>query len=157
MQTFAHVTKPLAVALWRWQDATFESGPAGGGASFVLMLLQTFLALGFVCGLAYVIFRWVLPRLSAVRSPGGMVRVVDRVGLDARKSLYVIEVTGRWLLIGVSESGVQLLSELDARSAEEAEQEAAKLRPAFGAQAAAVRGAFAERLGQIINRKGSER
>ena len=86
-----------------------------------------------------------------------MVRVVDRVGLDARKSLYVVEVAGRWLLVASSESGVQLLSELDARSAEEAEQEAVKLRPAFGAQAAAVRGAFAEKLGQILHRKGSER
>ena len=121
--------------------------------NFFLMMLQTFVALGAVCGLAYVIFRWVLPRLAVTRSAGGMVRVVDRVGLDARKSLYVIEVAGRWLLVASSESGVQLLSELGARTAEEAEQEAVKLRPAFGAQAAAVRGAFAEKLGQILHRK----
>ena len=152
MSTFSNPAHTLAAALSWWQGRTFDGDPAGG-VNFFLMLLQTVVALGLVCGLAYVIFRWVLPRLAVTRSAGGMVRVVDRVGLDARKSLYVVEVAGRWLLVAASESGVQLLSELDARSAEEAEQEAVKLRPAFGAQAATVRGAFAEKLGRILQRK----
>ena len=86
--------------------------------NFLTMLLETMLALGLVCGLAYLVFRIALPRLNAVRSANSMVRVVDRVGLDPRKSLYVVEVAGRWLLIGASEAGVHLVSELDAKTAE---------------------------------------
>ena len=92
------------------------------GLSFAYMLLQTLVALAFVCGLAYVIFRVILPRFTASYGANNMMRVVDRIGLDTRKSLYIIEVTGRWFLVASSESGVQMISELDAKSAEEAEK-----------------------------------
>lgn len=142
-----------AVWLVWWQGGDAGSFASSGGASFFMMFVQTMLALGFVCGLAYVIFRWLLPRLQVARSTGRMVRVVDRTSLDVRRSLYVVEVAGRWLLVASSEAGLQLLSELDAETAAEAEQEAARLRPQFGA--GAVTGAFAERLAQLMNRKGS--
>ena len=92
------------------------------GLSFVWMLFQTLVALAFVCGLAYVIFRVLLPRLTSNYGSNNMMRVVDRIGLDTRKSLYIIEVTGRWFLVASSENGMQLISELDAKTAEEAEK-----------------------------------
>ncbi|HEX2272145.1 MAG TPA: flagellar biosynthetic protein FliO [Pyrinomonadaceae bacterium] len=84
------------------------------------MFVQTILALGFVCLLAYVLLRVLLPRLNLSTAGRSMVTVVDRTPLDQRRSLYVIEVTGRWLLIAVSEGGVQLISELDADKATQA-------------------------------------
>ncbi len=92
------------------------------GLSFVWMLFQTLVALAFVCGLAYVIFRVLLPRLTTNYGANNMMRVVDRIGLDTRKSLYIIEVTGRWFLVASSENGVQMISELDAQTATEAEK-----------------------------------
>lgn len=132
--------------------APFDAAHYGdSGASFFLMLVQTLLALGLVCGLAYVLFRWVLPRLQHVSGMGGsMVRIVDRVGLDARKSLYVIEVAGRWLLVASSEAGVQLISELDATSAEEAAQAIERLRPNFKTATATAREAFADRFARLL-------
>ena len=118
------------------------------------MLLETMLALGLVCGLAYLVFRFALPRLSTVRSGNSMVRVVDRVGLDPRKSLYVVEVAGRWLLIGASEAGVHIVSELDAETAREAADELERQRAAPSPSLTAVRSAFAERLAQLMNKKG---
>ena len=85
------------------------------------MFVQTIFALGFVCLLAYVVLRVVLPRLNVATAGKSMVNVIDRTQLEPRRSLYVVEVTGRWLLIAASEGGVQLISELDA---EKAEQEA---------------------------------
>ncbi|HWS54008.1 MAG TPA: flagellar biosynthetic protein FliO [Pyrinomonadaceae bacterium] len=155
MLTASLYSRTLAAALWLRQDWGLEGG--GGGANFFLMLVQTLLALGLVCGLAYVIFRWLLPRLSAVGRPGGMVRVVERAPLDARNSLYVVEVAGRWLLVASSEKGVELVSELDAASAGEAERAAVVKRPSFGGDAAAVREAFSERLARVMNRKGDGR
>jgi flagellar biogenesis protein FliO len=145
---------PLLALLWQ-QGGTppFEPTTYGSGASFLVMLLQTFLALGLVCGLAYLIFRGVLPRLGATPSNNSMVRIVDRIGLDARKSLYVVEVTGRWLLIASSEAGVQLVSELDAERAEEAAAEVERLRPTFRKMSDTARVAFADRLAQLMNRK----
>jgi hypothetical protein len=59
------------------------------------------------------------------------------------------------MLIAASEAGVHLVSELDAKTAEEAADEVARARPGFGATSSAVRGAFADRLSQIINKKGN--
>lgn len=122
--------------------------------NFFTMLLETLLALGLVCGLAYLVFRLMLPRLTTIRASNSMVRVVDRVGLDARKSLYVVEVAGRWLLIGASEAGVHLVSELDAQSAEEAAEELERRRATPSPSVEAARRAFADRLARLMNRKG---
>jgi flagellar protein FliO/FliZ len=115
------------------------------------VLVQTIMALAFVCGLAYVIFRVIMPRLSAGFSSNNMVRIIDRIGLEARKNLYVVEVAGRWLLISSSDSGVQLIAELDAEAAAEAAQELARNRqspknPILGKS-------FADKLNDVINRK----
>jgi flagellar protein FliO/FliZ len=132
------------------QAATF--GGEGGG--FLLMLLQTLFVLGLVCGIAYLVFRWVLPRLAVVRSANSMVRVVDVVGLDARKRLYVIEVAGRWMLVASSEAGVHMVSELDAGTAEEAALALERARQQnwknFGASA---RSTFARQLARLTNRR----
>lgn len=124
----------------------------GSSLNFLSMLVQTIFALLLVCGLAYLIFRVLLPRLTIGYGANNMVRVVDRIGLEARKSLYVIEIAGRWLLVAVSESGVQLISELDAEEARAAEQEISKNRQL--PQGANVLGkSFADKFNEVINRK----
>lgn len=148
-----HFTVLSLLALWLQQDAP-PINAGDSGMSFVLMLLQTLLMLGFVCGLAYALFRWVLPRLQTTNSSNSMVRIVDRTGLDARKSLFVIEVAGRWLLVASSEAGVQLVSELDAKSAEDAAERVAALRPGFNLAAAAdARDAVADRFSRLLNKR----
>jgi len=122
----------------------------GNSLNFLWMLVQTIFALGLVIGLAYLIFRVILPRLAVSYGSNNMVRVVDRIGLEARKSLYVIEVAGKFMLVASSESGVQLIAELDADSARAAEEEIAKNRqlPAN----AAFGKSFADRLNDVISR-----
>ena len=122
----------------------------GGSLSFLWMLLQTIFALALVCGLAYVIFRVILPRLGTSYGSNNMVRVVDRIGLEARKSLYVVEVAGKWMLVASSESGVQLIAELDAESARLAEEEILKNRQLPGN--AAFGKSFADKLNEVISR-----
>jgi flagellar biogenesis protein FliO len=123
----------------------------GNSLSFLWMLVQTIFALALVIGLAYLIFRVILPRLAVNYGSNNMVRVVDRIGLEARKSLYVIEVAGKWMLVASSENGVQFIAELDASSAKLAEEEILKNRQlpahlAFGKS-------FADKLNEVISRK----
>jgi flagellar protein FliO/FliZ len=71
----------------------------------------SFVSLGAVCLLA-----WGALRLLAGRGVGrgsGMVRVVARCPLEPRRSVYVIEVTGRSFLVGVGDGPMALLAELD--------------------------------------------
>ena len=87
----------------------------GAGASYGDLLITSMLVLGAVCVAAFVAVR-VLGRVMG----GGRVRgahlmdVVARVPLEPRRSLYVVEVAGKALLVGTSEMGLSVLSELDA-------------------------------------------
>ena len=124
----------------------------GDSLSFVWMLVQTVFALLVVCGLAYLIFRVILPRLAVNYGANNMVRVVDRIGLDARKSLYVIEVAGKWMLVASSENGVQMISELNAEEARLAEQEILNKRQTPGGLGFNGK-SFADKLKEVASRK----
>lgn len=82
--------------------------PGGYGVA----LLQTLLALAAVCVLAWVVLRW-----SARRGLGvgrGRVRVIEKVPLDGRRSLYLVSIGDRVMLIGAGDGGApSLIAELD--------------------------------------------
>lgn len=105
--------------LFFWQ-ANEPLTPAVGFFDVVWMLVQTAIALALVCGLAVLVFRYILPKLNVVSFNKSIVRVVDGASLDARKRLVIVEVAGKYLLLALSESGVQLVSELDGESVEDA-------------------------------------
>lgn len=121
--------------------------------NFIGMLLQTFIALLAVCGLAYLIFRVVLPRLQLVQNTNGIVRVVERINLDARRSLFVVEVAGKWLLIGTSENNVNLVSELNESEATAAEANLLEKRQEQFQKIENIRASFAEKLANVMSRK----
>ncbi|HKE59888.1 MAG TPA: flagellar biosynthetic protein FliO [Pyrinomonadaceae bacterium] len=111
----------LSKGLWAtmiWQADEIKPEQFQSGSSLLWTFLQTIVALGFVCLLAYVLLRYVLPRVNVASNSKSMVRVVDRVPVDQKRSLYVVEVTGRWLLLGSSETGMNLISELDPEKAQ---------------------------------------
>ena len=146
------------LALWLWQS---EIGPEQfqSGRSVIWMFVQTILALGFVCLLAYVLLRVILPRLNLTTTGKSMVTVVDRTPLDQRRSLFVIEVTGRWLLVAVSEGGVQLISELDADKAAQASAvlrstaTSTRARATLNQAGMSARTTFADVLARFGNRR----
>ena len=120
------------------------------GWEFVMMMLQTFLALAIVCGLAYLIFRVILPKVNFNYNSNSMVRVVDKVTVDTRKSLCVIEVAGKWMLIGITENGIEQICELDAESAKIAEEEIAKAREQQTVNA--LGNSFADKISQLMKK-----
>ena len=146
----------FALCFWQGEinPEQFQSG-----RNVIWMFVQTILALGFVCLLAYLALRVVLPRLNLATAGKSMVTVVDRTPLDQRRSLYVIEVTGRWLLIAVSEGGVQLISELDADKAAQASAfvrsaaSSVRARTALNQAGVTARTTFADVLARFGNRR----
>jgi flagellar protein FliO/FliZ len=85
-----------------------------GGLAFDL--LRTLLALAAVCALGFFGLRWLAGRgvggAGAGAHPG--LRVLRRLPLEPRKSLYVVRAGKRLLLIGTGGEGPpQLIAELD--------------------------------------------
>lgn len=101
-------------------ETILEVNPALGPDSvdFTWLFLKTLLAMAVVLGLAIVVLRFVLPHLGLHRpqKSQGNFRVLESFPLDAKKSLYVVEVEGRRFLIGSSEHAINLVSELDRQS-----------------------------------------
>src|SRR3954467_7847110 len=104
-------------------------GNGAAGASYGDLLVTALVVLGAVCIAAFVLVRVVGGLLATGRSRGAhLLDVVARLPLEPRRSLYIVEVAGKTLLVGTSEMGLSVLSELDggelrARVAE---------RPSFG-------------------------
>lgn len=82
-------------------------------------LAQTLLTLGAVCALAWWLLRWAARR-GVGRSPAGVITVVDRVALDPRRTLFVVRVGAKVLLLGGSDGALALLTELDPSTVPEA-------------------------------------
>lgn len=87
---------------------------SGEAASYGDLLVTSLLVLGGVCIAAFVVVR-LLSRFLATGSRRGahLMDVVARVPLEPRRSLYVVDVAGKTLLVGTSEMGLSVLSELD--------------------------------------------
>lgn len=111
------------------------------GASYGDLLMTSLLVLGAVCIAAFVVVRVVGRFLATGRARGAhLLDVVARLPLEPRRSLYVVEVAGKTLLVGTSEMGLSVLSELDG---DEVRARVA-LRPSFGEL---VRAAWQHRRG----------
>lgn len=91
-------------------SATAAQTAAGSG--YGELLVGSLVVLGLVCLAAWAVVRFGLRRVWTPR-PGGVLDVVARVPLEPRRSLYVVEVGGKTLLVGTSEMGLSVLSELD--------------------------------------------
>ncbi len=111
------------------------------GASYGDLLVTSLIVLGVVCVVAFVAVRLFGRLLSTGRARGAnLMTVVSRIPLEPRRSLYVVEVAGKTLLVGTSEMGLSVLTELDGK-----EVEARKtLQPSFGEL---VRAAWMRRKG----------
>ncbi len=129
-----------------WQEN--QAIPPIGWLDIIWLLVRTIFALALVCGLAIVIFRYILPRLNAVSFNKSIVHVVDGASLDARKRLLVVEVAGKYMLLASSESGVQFISELDGTAVEQAVADSDK------AQAETKKDSFKQVLDSFWKKRG---
>jgi flagellar protein FliO/FliZ len=113
----------------------------GAAASYGDLLVTSLVVLVGVCVAAFVIVK-VLGRFLATGRVRGahLLDVVARVPLEPRRSLYVVEVAGKTLLVGTSEMGLSVLSELDGGEV----RARVSAQPTFGEL---VRNAWARRRG----------
>jgi len=94
---------------------TADSAGGLGGA-----LPRVALALALVSALAVLVL-WLLRR---PRSDGnGSLRVVASLALEPRRTIYVVEAAGRFLLVGVGDGPMAVLGELDATQARQIQDE----------------------------------
>lgn len=97
--------------------------------SFAWLVLQTLLILAAVCLLAFVFLRWGMKRFQPGALGGkGAIKVLDRLALEPRHALYVVEVGERVFLIATSDHQTSLVAELDEQAIEPLRRKGASSR-----------------------------
>ena len=106
-------------------DAEFSALEPGLG----WVLLQTLLVLLGVMLLAYILLGWGGKYLLKLRATGGqrVISIVERIPVDARKSLLLVKVAKDYFLLSSGERALTVLSKL---GAEEVEQALSNNKPA---------------------------
>ena len=91
---------------------------AGSDLDLGWTLVRTMVVLGIVVALAYLTLNVGLRKLLGIRSPtmARIVTVLERVPLDQKRSLFVVEAAGEVFLVGGSDASLTLLSKLDAEA-----------------------------------------
>ena len=91
-----------------------QAGAIPGG--YGVALLQTLLALAAVCILAWVVLRWAAQKGLGIGAAGKHVKVLERLPLDARRTLWVVKIGDRVLLIGAGDgASPRTLAEIPAK------------------------------------------
>jgi len=81
------------------------------GPSPFLDLAVTLLAFLAVILLAWIAARWFLRRLYGPGAGGGRIRVLERLPLEPRRTLYLVEAGEKLLLVGSTDHEIRLLGE----------------------------------------------
>lgn len=103
------------------------------------LLGKTALALGLVLA-CVLLCGWVARRIGArPLTPGKLMRVVSSTSVGQREKVVIVEVQGKWLVLGVTAQQVSALSQMDAP-------------PAEPESAAMIGDGFAERLAAALRR-----
>lgn len=76
-------------------------------------LLETFVTLLAVCGLAFVVLYGA--RRLGIGRPRGPIQLVGQLPLDARRAIYLVQVGEQVLVVGASEAGITKLGEIAAK------------------------------------------
>jgi len=104
--------------------------------------------LAAICILFYIIIRSVLPRMARAaggqgfRMGGGkVVRIVDRCPLEAKKTVFLLEVAGRYLLVGAADGSIS-------RIAGEADLDEPEIRRLIGAPPAHSFSSLMKKMGR---------
>jgi len=83
-------------------------------SSYSGYLVETFVTLIAVCGLAFVVL-WGARRLGIGR-PSGPIELRGHLPLDARRAIYLVKVGDQVFVVGVGEGGFTKLGEIPASS-----------------------------------------
>ena len=79
---------------------------------FVKMILSLGAVLALMFGLVYVLKRFVMPGAQRAAQQPVTIEVLGRKALQPKKSVVVLKIADRILVVGMSEQGMQTLTEL---------------------------------------------
>ena len=86
---------------------------------FTWMFFKMLFVLGIVSVLAILILKYAVPHIGLSKrfQKGSYFAIMGRYQLEPRRALYLIEVGGRYFVIGSADHGISLIAELSQKEA----------------------------------------
>lgn len=92
-------------------NETLPSAPAGFG--FVSLLTKLIFVLGLIYG-TVVLIRWFMQQRARLPLPGStLIKVLDSHYLTPKQALHIVEIAGDIFVVGATDNGLSLLTEID--------------------------------------------
>lgn len=95
----AEVTVPMTPLPPEYLDGE-PTGPITTMGDVIITFLKAMAALGAVLALAWLTLGKGIPKLVEKAQAGKRVKVVERIALDARRSLFLVDIDGRLVVLG---------------------------------------------------------
>lgn len=108
---FVDATRWIAIAQSQGGAGTEPAPLPAGTTGFGVQLFQSAIALVGVCFAAWFVLRWMARRGYGAGATRNL-RVIERVMLEPRRSVYLLEAGSRVFLVGASDQSVTTLAEL---------------------------------------------
>ncbi len=86
---------------------------------FTWLFIKMLFVLGIVTVLAVLILKYGVPRTAFYKrlSKGSLFRVISRQYVAPRKALYLVEISGRYMLLGVTDHAITPVTEISKEEA----------------------------------------
>ncbi len=126
--------------------------PSMGAAELIGPLAKTMLMLCVVLGIVYLTLYKGLGKLVERQNAGKRVKVVERVTLDQKRALFLVEIDGKQMLLAAGEGGVVHLKDVDATTGEASAPSRSNGR-SKGSSSGSSGGGFAARFADALKSK----
>ena len=121
-----------------------------GQQSFGLVIFRTIVFLIILIGVIFLFMYFFKHVLYRRKGEGLSIRVVGSTLLGPKKSIYLVEIESRRLVLGVTDASISYLTELEKRSPDDAQLPLdKKVFPSSG-------GRFRELLDALVKKKGAD-
>lgn len=98
--------------------------PESSGIDFTWLFVKVILAMLLVCGAAFAVIKYVLPRAHFVkRQTDSEIEILERFTLEPRKNLYILKIADKKVVLGSTENALSTLLELEYKEPPHASQE----------------------------------
>lgn len=115
--SYLRVYRPLmigALVAFQWPALALAQGAEPAEMGYGWLLFRMVVLLSIVCIFAYIVLRWGVRRFVAPDQQVGPMSVVARLPVEPRRSILLIKVGERCLVVGSSEAGMTSLGEIPA-------------------------------------------
>jgi len=96
-----------------------EPVSTASAVDFTLLFIKMLLVLAIVSIVALLILKYAIPHFGKTFHKGQYFTVLGRYVLEPKKSLYLVNIGKRYLVIGAADSGINLIAEISKEEVEE--------------------------------------